>query len=284
MTARRRRHLLTQRAARRSRGAKLLAPTTHGHQGSGPGTVPGAPPGGEQPDLVVDGQCGRRRADTTLDMMEDDGDSAMHGAPASAEADVGLRHDSRTRAATPLGADAAATPGGARGADTCGRSRLGGGSGGRARAHGPEEAGQAGLRGSSSGSGGGASDAPHPRRSAGDDAVNMLDDDGDSYTGSAALSGTSQHAVGQGMRYGGDSAMTEAPADRGAAAASATAHLPGPSVSPGLTDQHHSAAHGAHAPDHASATTTRRRGKTIRKAKGGKFAKAFVPNYAHDDI
>ena len=33
-----------------------------------------------------------------------------------------------------------------------------------------------------------------------------------------------------------------------------------------------------------AAAQPRRRGKTIRKAKGGKFAKAFVPNYAHDDI
>ena len=112
----------------------------------------------------------------------------------------------------------------------------------------------------------------------------MLADNGDSAMGRAALAGTSQHEVDPGMRSGGDSVMTAAPAGRGAAAASATAPLPGPSVSSGLTDHDHSAAHGAHAPDHASTTPTRRRGKTIRKAKGGKFAKAFVPNYAHDDI
>ena len=34
----------------------------------------------------------------------------------------------------------------------------------------------------------------------------------------------------------------------------------------------------------SEAAQPRRRGKTIRKAKGGQSVKAFVPNYAHDDI
>ena len=112
-------------------------------------------------------------------MMEVDGDRAMQEAPGSARVAVDFGHASGARAAAPLGADAAATTGGARGDDTCGLSSLGGGNGGRESADGHGRAGGAGQQGSTSARAVGASRSTRPGRSAGDDDVHGMDDDGD---------------------------------------------------------------------------------------------------------
>ena len=229
-TARQRRHLLAQRAARRSRGAKLLAPTTHGHQGSGPGTVEGAPPGVERSKRVVDGQSGSRRTDNNVDMMEVDGDRAMQEAPGSARVAVDFGHASGARAAAPLGADAAATTGGARGDDTCGLSRLGRGTCGRASADGHGGAGGAGPWGSRSIRGVGAGGST-PRGDTGAARAECPAAPGivasDSHPPDAGT--PSGNANVDMMDSGGDRHMAEDPAEDAALAATAAR----PSVTPG---------------------------------------------------